>query len=65
MTNAERKIIISNALRDYNNAKQSGDAQRIAHAINDMENVYICVHLYAVEGTEKLRQTILTAKHNI
>lgn len=64
MTNAERNEIISNALKDYNNAKQGGDALKIARAINDMENVFICVSLYAAEGAEKLRQTIIKAKYS-
>ena len=62
MTNTERKQIIQNALRYYTTAKQSGDAAKIARAIDDMENVYICVCLWAVEGAEKLRKTILEAK---
>ena len=62
MTNTEKKQLIENALRDYNAAKQSGNADKIARAVNDMENVFICVSLWAVEGTEKLRQTILTAR---
>lgn len=62
MTNTERKQIVQNALIDYATAKQSGDGAKIARAISDMENVYICVRLWAVEGTETLRQTILDAK---
>lgn len=63
MTNKERKQLIENTLRDYNAAKQSGDADKIARAINDMENVYICVSPWSVEGAETLRQAIVTAKN--
>lgn len=63
MTNTERKQIIENALREYNVAKETGEAPKIARAINDMENVFFCVNLYATEETEKLRQTILKAKY--
>ena len=66
MTNGQRKQLIVNAIRDYNTAKASRDKDRIAKAINDMENAFICVSLRQTEGTEKLRQTIIVAKeaHN-
>ena len=64
MTTREREQIIHNALRDYNAAKQSRDSDKIACAINAMENVYICVSLWGVKGTETLRQTILSAKED-
>lgn len=59
MTNGERKVLIENAMRDYRMAKASGKSDRIRRAVNDMENVYIAVGLYAVEGTENLRKAIL------
>jgi hypothetical protein len=63
MRNTERELIIENALRNYNAAKQTENAEKIARAINDMENVFICVSCFQVKGTEKLRQTILKAKY--
>ena len=62
MTNRERKQLVENAIRDYNIAKQSEDADKIARSINEMENVFICVNPFSVNGIEKLRQTILKAK---
>lgn len=64
MTNTEREQIIKNALRDYNAAKQTGDNEKIARAVNDMENVFYCVSRFAVNGTEKLRETIIKANYN-
>ena len=63
MRNTERELIIENALRDYNAAKQTGNTEKIARAINDMENVFISVSCFSVKGTEKLRQTIIKAKY--
>lgn len=62
MTNNERKQLIKNAIRDYNTAKQSGNSNKITRSINEMENVFICVNPFSVDGTEELRQTILKAK---
>lgn len=54
--------IIRNAIADYRKALKIGDAQKIARALNDMENVYIAVCLQGVSGAENLRQMILDAK---
>lgn len=62
MTNTERKQIIQNAISEYNTAKASGNIKEVYRAINNMENVYIMVAVYAVEGAETLRQLILSAK---
>lgn len=62
MTNTERVQLIKNALRDYENARRSCNIQKIEYSVNEMENVYIAVCLWGVPGTEKLRQTILSAR---
>lgn len=62
MTNTERKQIIQNAISEYTTAKASGDIKKVYRAINMMENVYIMVAVYPLEGVETLRQLILTAK---
>lgn len=62
MTNKERAELIQNAIRDYKAAKESGDAQKIRHAVNDMENTFSAVCLWGVPGTEELRQMILSAR---
>ena len=62
MTNKERAELIQNAIRDYKAAKESGDTQKIRNAVNDMENTFSAVCLWAVPGTEELRQMILSAK---
>ena len=62
MTNTERKQLIKNALNDYAAAKQSGDPNKITRSINEMENVFIGVTPFSVDGVEELRQTILKAK---
>lgn len=64
MTNKERAELIQNAIRDYKAAKESGDAQKIRHAVNDMENAFAAVSLWAVPETEELRQMILSAKED-
>lgn len=64
MTNKERAELIQNAIRDYKAAKESGDAQKIRHAVSDMENTFSAVSLWAVPGTEELRQIILSAKED-
>lgn len=64
MTNKERAELIQNAIRDYKAAKESGDAQKIRHAVNDMENTFAAVCLWGVPGTEELRQMILSAKED-
>ena len=43
MTNKERAELIQNAIRDYKAAKESGDAQKIRYAVNDMENTFASV----------------------
>ena len=62
MTNNERAELIQNAIRDYKAARESGVAQKIRHAVNDMENTFFAVCLWAVPGTEELRQMILSAR---
>ena len=62
MTNTERKQIIQNAINEYTTAKAGGNIKEVYRAINSMENVYIMVAMYAVEGGETLRQLILSAK---
>lgn len=64
MTNNERAELIQNAIRDYKAARESGDAQKIRHAVNDMENTFSAVCLWGVPGTEELRQMILSAKED-
>ena len=64
MTNKERAKLIQNAIRDYKAAKESGDSQKIRHAVNDMENTFSAVCLWAVPGTEELRQMILSANED-
>ena len=64
MTNKERAELIQNAIRDYKTARESGDAQKIRHTVNDMENTFSAVCLWAVPGTEELRQMILSAKED-
>lgn len=64
MENKERAELIQNAIRDYKAAKKSGDTQKIRNAVNDMENTFIAVSLWAVPGTEELRQMILSAKED-
>lgn len=62
MTNTDRETIIQNAIWNYKRAQQMGDRQQIAAAVNDMENTFIAVSLWAVKGTEELRQLILSAR---
>lgn len=62
MTNTDREIIIQNAIWNYRRAQQTGNRQQIAVAVNDMENTYIAVCLWAARGTEELRQLILAAR---
>lgn len=62
MTNKERTELIQNAIRDYKAARESGDAQKIRYAVNDMENTFAAVCLLGVPGTEELRQMILSAR---
>ena len=62
MTNKERAELIQNAIRDYKAARESEDSQKIRHAVNDMENTFAAVSLWAVPGTEELRQMILSAR---
>lgn len=64
MTNKERAELIQNAIRDYKAAKESGDTQKIRNAVNDMENTFSAVCLWAVPGTEELRQMILSANED-
>lgn len=64
MTNKERAELIQNAIRDYKAARESGDAQKIRHAVNDMENTFSAVCLWGVPGTEDLRKMILSAKED-
>lgn len=64
MTNAERAELIQNAIRDYKAAKASGNTQKIRYAVNDMENTFSAVCLWAVPGTEELRQMILSARED-
>lgn len=64
MTNKERTELIQNAIRDYKAARESGDAQKIRYAVNDMENTFAAVCLWGVPGTEELRQMILSAKED-
>lgn len=64
MTNKERTELIQNAIRDYKAARESGDAQKIRYAMNDMENTFSTVCLWGVPGTEELRQMILSAKED-
>lgn len=64
MTNNERAELIQNAIRNYKAARESGDAQKIRHAVDDMENTFSAVCLWAVPGTEELRQMILSAKED-
>ncbi len=62
MTNKERAELIQSAIGDYRAARESGDAQKIRHAVNDMENAFAAVSLLAVPETEELRQMILSAR---
>ena len=62
MTDAERAEIARNAVRDYRAAVESGDARKIAAAVNGMENAYICICCRNVPGAEELRKTIRAAK---
>ena len=55
MTQSERKQIINNAMNSYYSAKLSGNPTKIAIALNEMENVLICVGPWSVPGTAKLR----------
>ena len=48
MTNKERTELIQNAIRDYKAARESGDAQKIRYAVNDMENTFAAVCLWGV-----------------
>lgn len=64
MTNAERAELIQNAVRDYKAAKASGNTQKIRYAVNDMENTFSAVCLWAVPGTEELRQMIISARED-
>lgn len=64
MTNKERAELIQNAIREYKTARESGDSQKIRHAVNDMENTFSAVCLWAVPGTEELRQMILSANED-
>ena len=36
--------------------------EKIRHAVHDMENTFAAVSLWAVPGTEELRQMILSAR---
>ena len=62
MTNKERAELIQNAITDYKTARDSGDTQKIRRAVNNMENTFSAICLWAVPGTEELRQMILSAK---
>ena len=62
MSHKQYEQLIENAIRDYKAAKQNNNKQKLEMAINDMENVFFCVCLRQVKGTENLRQTILEAK---
>ena len=62
MTNADREILIQNAIRGYKQAQQIGDQRQIENAINVMENTFEAICLWAVPGTEDLRQFILAAR---
>ena len=59
MTRKDCQNLMRNALNEYKNAKQSGDIHKIKRSINAMENVFICVNMFGVQGTEELRQIIL------
>lgn len=64
MTNREREQIIDIAIRDYNNAisnPSTNRKQKIAFAINMMENAFIMCSIWNVKGIEELRQTIIKA----
>lgn len=65
MTHKQYQQLIENAIRDYRAAKQNGNKHKIEMTINGMENVFFCVCLRQVKGTEILRQTILEAKELI
>lgn len=64
MTNKERAELIQNAIMEYKTARESGDSQKIRHAVNNMENTFSAVCLWAVPGTEELRQMILSANED-
>lgn len=59
MTRQDCQNLMRNALNEYANAKQSGSVDRIKKAVNTIENTFICVSLFGVQGTEQLRQIIL------
>ena len=59
MTRKDCQNLMRNVLNEYKNAKQSGDIDKIKRSINAMENVFICVSMFGVKGTEELRQIIL------
>lgn len=65
MTNKIRKQIIQNAIREYKTAILSeGELryEKIAKALNMMENVFIMCSVSRVEGIDKLRWFINDAK---
>lgn len=65
MTTTEMSEMIMRDIADYNDAKRSGDKQKIEWAINSMENVYIMVCCYTVPGSDMLRKTILEAREAV
>lgn len=65
MTQTERKAIIQNALAHWAQAKRSGSPEHLRSALSDMENTFSAVCLWAVPGTEDLRQAILSARKEV
>lgn len=59
MTKSDYKLIVSNAIRDFQKAKFSGNKDKITFELNNLHNVYIMLASRNIEGNEKIRQLIL------
>jgi hypothetical protein len=58
MTNSNREQVIQNALRDYRYAKLSGDKQKIAFELNNLDNVYFMCSIWGTKGISEVQKIL-------
>ena len=63
MTRTEQKQVVRTAIDEYKSAKRSHDPEKISHAISMLENTFIMVSPFAVEGTAELVSIIRKEKY--
>ena len=65
MKNSDRELVIQTALSQYRLAVYSGKPEKLAYALNEMENVELMCSPWGTKGIGQLRKAIKEARQRL